>query len=236
MNILIVDDSAVCAKLATQAVIKFGTPVVATGLSEALTAVHDKHWDLVILDIHLGDDNGFLVFEEMQKHANLKNIPVIFVSGDGEISQKSMAFSLGADDYIVKPFNFLELQMRVNRTLKRLNHQQEYIEVGHFRLSTHQMYFEILGDKSARKIDLSPKEYQLLKFLMENPNQIFTRQQLLDKLWGNEVHITDRTVDSHVYSLRKKMGTQSHFLVSARSWGYQLVLQGTVSQKPKKMA
>ncbi len=236
MNILIVDDSAVCANIASQAVSKFGTPAIATGLSDALAAVHDKHWSLVILDIHLGDENGFLVFEEMQKHPHLKNIPVIFVSGDGEISQKSMAFSLGADDYIVKPFNFLELQMRVSRTLKRLNHRQEYIEVGHFRLSMHQMYFEILSEKTALKIDLSPKEYQLLKFFMENPNQIFTRQQLLDKIWGNEASITDRTVDSHVYSLRKKMGDQSHLLVSARSWGYQLVLQGTVTRKPKKLA
>lgn len=236
MNILIVDDSAVCAKLASQAVSKFGTSAVAYNLGEALTAVHDKRWDLVILDIHLGEENGFLVFEEMQKHPNLKNIPVIFVSGDGEISQKSMAFSLGAEDYIVKPFNFLELQMRVGRTLKRLNQQQEYIEAGHFRLSTHQMYFEILGEDKSQKVDLSPKEYQLLKFFLENPNQIYTRQQLLDKIWGNEVHITDRTVDSHIYSLRKKMGDQSHFLVSARSWGYQLVLQGSSAKKTKQLA
>ena len=234
MNILIVDDSAVCAKLASQAVSKFGTPSVISEIKEAMSAIHEKHWDLVILDIHLGNANGFHVFEEMQKHPNLKNIPVIFVSGDGEISQKSMAFSLGADDYIVKPFNFLELQMRVGRTLKRLNQQQEYIEVSCFKLSTHQMYFEILGEKATEKIDLSPKEYQLLKFFMENPNQIFTRQQLLDKIWGNDVYITDRTVDTHIYSLRKKMGDQSHYLVSARSWGYQLALQGAVPKKHKK--
>ncbi len=222
VNILIVDDSPVCALFASQAVNKMGQIVSVFNTKEAFQQLNQKKWDLVILDIHLGEESGFKVFEEMQKDPKLRNVPVIFISSDGEISQKSLAFSLGADDYLVKPYNFVELQMRVLRTLKRNHAHQDFIELGPFKLSTHQMILQIQEDKNISKTELSPKEYQLMKFLLENPNQIFSRQQLLDKVWGQDIYITDRTIDTHIYSLRKKLGSKSKLLTSVRSWGYQL--------------
>lgn len=224
LNILIVDDSPVCSLFASQAVSKIGYVECVFNIGDAQKALETKKWDIVILDIHLGQENGFLVFEEMQKHTKHRNTPVIFVSGDSELSQKSLAFSLGADDYIVKPYNFLELQMRVIRTLKRNNQHQDYIEKGPFSLSTHQMILSIQNGSQNEKVELSPKEYQLMKFLLENPNQIFSRQQLLDKVWGQDIYITDRTIDTHIYSLRKKLSVYNKMLVSVRSWGYQLAL------------
>lgn len=222
-QILIVDDSTVCANYALQAVNKLGYAQIAYNYADALKALESKTWDLVILDIHLGEENGFKVFEDMQKNPKWNQIPVIFVSGDAEISQKSLAFSLGADDYVVKPYNFHELQMRVNRTLKRNNTHQDYITMGPFKLSTHQMQLQLEEDQGVNKVELSPKEYQLMKFLMENPNQIFSRQQLLDKVWGQDIYITDRTIDTHIYSLRKKLSSHGKLLLSVRSMGYQLV-------------
>jgi len=222
-QILIVDDSQVCSLFAAQAVHTIGQTKCVTNAHDAMKALNESHWDIVLLDIHIGAENGFKIYEEMQKSPNLRTIPVIFVSGDNDISQKTMAFQLGADDYIVKPYNFLELQMRVIRTLKRHNFHQDFIEFGPFKLSTHQMLLVLDDGTKKSNIDLSPKEYQLMKFLMENPHQIFSRQQLLDKVWGQDMYITDRTVDTHIYSLRKKLGSLGKSLISVRSWGYQLV-------------
>lgn len=113
--------------------------------------------------------------------------------------------------------------MRVIRTLKRHNQHHDFLELGPFKLSTHQMTLIIESISGKNNIELSPKEYQLMKFLMENPHQIFSRQQLLDKVWGQDMYITDRTVDTHIYSLRKKLGAFAKSLVSVRSWGYQLI-------------
>lgn len=219
-RILIVDDSEMCVKLAELAMAKLGEVKSVSSLKVAREAIAKETWSLIILDVNLTDGVGFDLLGDIKGQNLLAGIPVIFVTAEHDISKKSLAFSLGAEDYLGKPYNFLELQMRAQRLLKPVV-EVEFLQAGSVRISQRQHYFEFTNSKDAGKVFLSPKEYLLLRYLMTNKNQIFSRQQLLDVVWGTEMFITDRTVDSHIYSIRKKLGACQGSLMSVRGIGYQ---------------
>lgn len=227
-KILIIEDSKACAFLAQTALSKFAVCEVVNCLETTkIKLQQDQNWDLILLDIELKDGSGLDFFCELQIDPILYGIPVVFVSSHSEIEKKTMAFSMGAQDYIVKPYNVAELQARVNRIINPMLDRKLYISFGQLKLSLNQLFVITKDQHTDVKIELSPKEYLLLKFLISHPNKIYSRQILLDTVWGNNINIVDRTVDSHIYSLRQKLRSLSSYICSVRGLGYQLVQDNT---------
>lgn len=186
----------------------------------------DQKPDLILLDIHLPDQSGLELYLEIQKNPILKQIPVIFLTGKKDVTNKVTAFSLGAEDYIEKTFHPLEFRARVEAKLKKqqtLNQQRVQYSIGNFifDLSSQKVTMKDSEKNTNQDVDLSPKEFKLFYLLAKHPDQIFSRAQILDTVWGHNIHVYDRTVDTHVCSLRKKLGNQGERIKSVPGEGYR---------------
>ena len=217
-RILIVDDDENIAELISLYLTKemYETRAVYDG-EEALKAFADFDPDLIILDLMLPGIDGYQVCRQIR---TTSTVPVIMLSAKGEIFDKVLGLELGADDYMEKPFDNKELVARVKAVLRRTNRPETrkpaektviYPDLT-VSLSTYTVIYR------GRKIDMPPKEIELLYFLAASPNQVFTREQLLDHIWGYEYVGDTRTVDVHVKRLREKLGEHSGWKI-ATVWG-----------------
>lgn len=173
--------------------------------------------DLVLLDIMLPKKDGWQVCREIRE---ISSKPIIMISAKGEVFDKVLGLELGADDYVVKPFDIKELSARVKAVLRRsqMHTNQNYDEVIKFdNIEISKQKYELkLGGRS---IDIPPKELELLYFLASNYNRVFTRDQLLDKVWGFDYLGDSRTVDVHVKRLREKLEGVSDKWILKTVWG-----------------
>lgn len=225
-KILIIEDSKSCAFLAASAVSKFASCQTVDCLKKAREILAaDNEWDLILLDIELLDGSGLDYCCELQSDPELCRISVIFVSSYAEVEKKIMAFSLGAQDYLVKPYNLAELQARVNRIINPVKNMTSFLSFGDLKLSVNQLYVITKDSEGEKKVELSPKEYLLLKFMITHPDRVLSRQYLLETVWGDDINVIDRTVDSHIYSLRQKLKGLSNYITSVRGMGYQFAKQ-----------
>ncbi len=207
-KILIVDDDVNIAELISLYLTKecFDTKTVHDG-EEALTAFEQYMPNLILLDLMLPGIDGYQVCREVRAKSD---VPIIMLSAKGEIFDKVLGLELGADDYIMKPFDSKELVARVKAVLRRYqvpsksqpaSAGQKCVEYTGLivNLSNYSVLYK------GRPIDMPPKELELLYFLASSPNQVFTREQLLDHIWGYEYIGDTRTVDVHVKRLREKI-------------------------------
>ena len=188
---------------------------------EAINVVREGDIDLVIMDIMMPELDGFSAVKEIRKFSR---VPIIMLSARGEEYDKLYGFDLGIDDYVTKPFSPKELMMRVNAVLSRYNAKEEVVE----RVSEIYSFENLKIDLSGRivyvdgvRVDLTLKEYELLLFLTRNENIAITREQLLEKVWGYDYYGDDRTLDTHMKSLRKKIGKYSDNIITIRRVGYR---------------
>ncbi len=202
-NILVVDDDYNICELIRLYLEKEGFEVItAHNGTKALEVFKSEPPSLVILDIMLPEIDGWQVCTEIRR---VSNIPIIMLTAKGETFDKVLGLELGADDYMVKPFETKELVARVKAVLRRYNNKldNEIKEVVFpnlvINLSTYQL--KVKG----KEIDIPPKELELLYFLASNTNQVFTREQLLQKVWGFDYLGDSRTVDVHIKRLREKL-------------------------------
>jgi two-component system phosphate regulon response regulator PhoB len=176
--------------------------------------------DLLILDWMLPGVSGIELCRRLRSRAETKSLPIIMLTARGEESERVRGLATGADDYIVKPFSVPELLARVKALLRRSKPERtaEVLSVGDIGLDR----IRKRVSRSGRDIVLGPTEYRLLEFLMERPGRVFTREQLLDGVWGNEVYIDERTVDVHVGRLRKAInrGREVDPIRTVRGSGY----------------
>jgi DNA-binding response OmpR family regulator len=221
-KILIVDDDENIAELISLYLMKecFETQTVGDG-NAALLAFHSFEPDLILLDLMLPGIDGYQVCREIRKESQ---VPIIILSAKGEVFDRVLGLELGADDYIMKPFDSKELVARVKAVLRRtfvpkttsesptLNEQMVQYEELIVNMSTYSV------NLNGHKIDMPPKELELLYFLAKSPNQVFTREQLLDHIWGYEYIGDTRTVDVHVKRIREKLGETAHWRIST-VWG-----------------
>ena len=224
-RILIVDDDENIAELISLYLTKecFATEVAYNGTS-ALELVKTFKPNLVLLDIMLPDIDGYEVCTEIRK---TMQIPIIMLSAKGEVFDKVLGLKLGADDYMIKPFDSNELVARVKAVLRRTNytpernnlvaetdHNGDFVEYDGLlvNLTNYTVVFE------GNQIEMPPKELELLYFLANHPNQVFTREQLLDRLWGYEFVGDSRTVDVHIKRLREKIHDGSNWAITT-VWG-----------------
>lgn len=228
-KILIVDDDENIAELISLYLLKecFATEIAYTG-REALSVLSTYQPDLILLDIMLPDIDGYEVCTEIRKTLQT---PIIMLSAKGEVFDKVLGLKIGADDYMIKPFDSNELVARVKAVLRRTatmipqapkisniaqetDHQGEFVEYDGLLVNI--TNYTVMLD--GVQIDMPPKELELLYFMAKRPNQVFTRDQLLDRLWDYEYAGDSRTVDVHVKRLREKLNEAHNWSIST-VWG-----------------
>lgn len=222
-KILIVDDDLNIAELISLYLTKecFETQMVDDG-EAALKAFNEFNPDLLLLDLMLPGIDGYEVCREIRKNSN---VPIIMLSAKGEVFDKVLGLELGADDYIIKPFDSKELVARVKAVLRRykfvptqepvkLTPQTEYVEYQDLIINLTNYSVTYMG----KNVEMPPKELELLYFLASSPNQVFTREQLLDNIWGYEYLGDTRTVDVHVKRIREKLSEHPEWALST-VWG-----------------
>ncbi|PCH81901.1 MAG: phosphate regulon transcriptional regulatory protein PhoB [Hyphomicrobiales bacterium] len=168
---------------------------------EAETALHESVPDLLILDWMLPGLSGIELCRRLRARKQTKRLPIIMLTARGEESERIRGLSTGADDYVVKPFSVPELMARINAMLRRVNPElvSKNLKAGDIELDreTHRV------NRAEREIHLGPKEFRLLEYLMHNPGRVYSREQLLNAVWGQDVYVDERTVDVHVGRLRR---------------------------------
>lgn len=176
--------------------------------------------DLILLDIMLPGENGLEILKKLKSNPKTKEIPVIMVTAKGSEYDKVIGLNEGADDYIAKPFGMMELVARIKAVLRRFQKQsrQEEIEYQNLRLlpASHQVYV------NDGEVSLTLKEYELLKYLLENHGTVLTRDQLLNYVWGYDFDGETRTVDVHIRTLRQKLGEAGEWIKTIRGVGYRV--------------
>lgn len=224
-KVLVVEDSLEISSVVTSALSALRVQTfVAASVSDALLQMQTQAFDLIILDLVLPDGDGLDVLSRVRESAEQQKTAVFVLSSKADISSKISAFSIGADDYMTKPFNLLELRARVESKLRRqtVEHgSEESVFAGPFVLEVNK--FSVLIKDINKTIHLSPIEFRLLCLFAKRPGNIFSREQILDQIWGSDVHVTDRTIDTHVYTLRKKLGEYGEYIKSVQGEGYRFV-------------
>lgn len=219
-KILIVDDDENIAELISLYLIKecFDTKIVHDG-EMAIVQYKDYRPNLILLDLMLPGIDGYGVCREVRKDSK---VPIIMLSAKGEVFDKVLGLELGADDYIMKPFDSKELVARVKAVLRRYQPAKPEAAAANIKcveypdLTINQTNYSVVYHGKA--VDMPPKELELLYFLASSPNQVFTREQLLDHIWGYEYIGDTRTVDVHVKRLREKIKDHASWRL-ATVWG-----------------
>lgn len=189
-----------------------------------LEALKTEKPDLIILDIMLPEKDGTEVLREMVQNPDWRKIPVIMATAKGTEMDKIQNLDLGADDYLVKPFGVMEMVSRVKAVLRRCGEQpdnDEILTAGSISLNTNQHTVTVDG----KKIALTLKEFELLRLFMQKPQKVFTREELLSKIWGIEFAGESRTVDVHIATLRQKLGSSGSMIKTVIGVGYRLEKQ-----------
>ena len=220
-KILIVDDDLHIAELISLYMMKDGyeTEEVHDG-REAVKVAETFQPDLILLDLMLPGMDGYQVCTEIRKTSR---VPIIMLTAKGETFDKVLGLELGADDYIVKPFDPKELVARVKAVLRRYEPKQEKVDKNllkydglEINLSNYSVSYH------GKNLEFPPKEFELLSFLAQHPNRVFTREQLLDRIWGYEYVGDTRTVDVHVKRIREKLNSEDAWgILTVWSVGYK---------------
>ena len=217
-KILVADDDENIAELLRLYLEKEGySVVIANDGEEAINIFAPENPDLVLLDIMMPKLDGWQVCREIRKKSNC---PIIMITAKGETFDKVLGLELGADDYVVKPFDSKEIVARIKAVLRRTGKASDVSdirEVSYEKLVVNMTKYELKVD--GRVVDTPPKELELLFHLANNPNRVYTRDQLLDEVWGFEYYGDSRTVDVHIKRLREKLEGVSDKWMLKTVWG-----------------
>lgn len=225
MKILVVDDEAPIAEAVAYNLRKEGhQPIVAADAEQALARFTDEQPGLVILDIMLPSASGFDVCRRIRRSSS---VPVIMLTARAEETDRVVGLELGADDYVTKPFSMRELMARVKTILRRSAESSPSamdvpVQAGPIQVNPGRHEVTVRG----RQVTLTRKEFDLLHFLVSNPGRAFSRSVLLDRVWGADAYVGERTVDVHMRWLREKVEedpSKPRYLQTVRGVGYKLV-------------
>jgi two-component system phosphate regulon response regulator PhoB len=221
--VLVVEDEDALATLLHYNLDKEGYVVAVAGDGEeALTMASERAPDLVILDWMLPKVSGIEVCRRLRGRSETRNVPIIMLTARGEESDRIRGLDTGADDYVVKPFSMIELTARVRAVLRRIRPglADDRITVGDIVIDrvAHRV------KRQGKEVHLGPTEFRLLDYLMQHPGRVFSREQLLDAVWGSDVYVEARTVDVHIGRLRKALNgdVDGDPIRTVRSAGYSL--------------
>lgn len=189
--------------------------------SEFWKAMEQRSPQLMLLDIMLPEEDGLSVLRKLRTNPETKKLPVLLLTAKGSEYDKVMGLDMGADDYVVKPFGMMELMARIRAALRHVSNEhqeEEKYRIGTLFVDSRQ---HIVRD-GEREVALTLKEFQLLCLLLERPGTVFTRDQILNTIWGYEFDGASRTVDVHVRTLRQKLGKSGDGIETVRGVGYKI--------------
>ncbi len=218
MKLLVVDDEARIRELIKKyATFEQYDVTEAENGMQAVELCRQQDFDLIIMDVMMPDLDGFSACREIRKTSA---VPILMLSARGEEYDKLHGFELGIDDYVVKPFSPKELMMRVGAILKRSgakSESREVVDIGDLRVDFTARRVTLEG----KPLDLSPKEYDLLFYLVRNRGIALTREKLLSEIWGYDFFGDDRTLDTHIKLLRRQLGPYADRITTLRGVGYR---------------
>jgi two-component system phosphate regulon response regulator PhoB len=220
-TILIVEDEPAIVELVKYSLREAGWNVCAVAnVADAWAFIQQRTPQLILLDWMLPDQTGLRLLSRIRLDRQFQGIPVIMLTAKSMEEDKIAGLNTGADDYVTKPFSPRELLARAKALLRRKSpeHAQEVMSAANVQLDPISCSVALDG----QKIDIGHAEFKLLKFFLAHPERVFSRSQLLDKVWGDHVVIEERTVDVHVLRLRKALKEAEHLIKTVRSVGYML--------------
>lgn len=219
-SILVVDDEEDLCEILQFNLQNEGFNVeVANSAEEALTKDIQKY-DLLLLDVMMGAMSGFKLADLLKKNEKTRKVPIVFLTAKDTENDTLTGFTLGADDYISKPFSIKEVVARVKAVIKRTKKETENEQKN---LKYEKLELNLIRKKAKienEEIDLTKKEFEILKLFLENVNHVFSREDILVKVWGNDVFVLDRTIDVNITRLRKKIGSYGKNIITRMGYGY----------------
>lgn len=220
-HILVVDDEEDLCEILKFNLETEGYEVdTAYSAEEALT-LNLTDYNLLLLDVMMGEISGFKLASMLKKNEKTAHIPIIFLTAKDTENDMLTGFNLGADDYISKPFSIKQVQARVKAVLRRSMEEKKPVNeniltYNTLKLDTQRIKASINGEEVA----LTKKEFEILKLLLENINHVFSREEILSRVWKDEVYVLDRTIDVNITRLRKKIGEYGKNIVTRLGFGY----------------
>ncbi len=225
--ILVMEDEDALATLLQYNLEKEGYDVVvAADGEEGLVQIDERQPDLVLLDWMLPKVSGIEVCRRIRGRPETRNLPIIMLTARGEEPDRVRGLDTGADDYLTKPFSMTELIARIRAVLRRIRPGLADDRVGHGDIIIDRVAHRV--KRAGKEVHLGPTEFRLLDHFMRHPGRVFSREQLLDAVWGSDVYVEARTVDVHVGRLRKALNVDesANPIRTVRSAGYSLDLEG----------
>lgn len=223
-RILVVEDSSDAFQLVKRALTGSSLDW-AKSLAEAIRLIETKHYDLILLDVMLPDGDGFRLCSILQTNDRLSSCPVVFLTAKNSVPDKVLGFSVGADDFITKPFDPLELKARIDSKLRKREREiamSDVIQIGDIEINRSSQTVTMTENGQSQNVELTPIEFKLLLMLSKEPNTVYTRDQILNHVWGESIHVYSRSVDTHISKLRKKLGTKADYVQSVHGAGYRM--------------
>jgi DNA-binding response OmpR family regulator len=223
-RILLVDDALDDQRIISSSLGKTNEVRIASTVAEARKCIAEEDFDLILLDVQLPDGDGFKFCAELQSEDATRSVPVIFLTVRSETPDKVMGFSLGAEDYVSKPFDAKELRARVEARIKKASERRTReltLQLGDLKISVSLQKVYYTGGGKEQALDLTPLEFKLLFYFAQHEDHVFSREQLLAAIWTDNVNVLDRTVDMHVSNLRKKLVPSSWTIRSVHGVGYR---------------
>lgn len=227
VKILFVEDEMAIQQMVDLALGRAGFQVtLASDVAQARARIASQRPDLILLDWMLPQVSGLEFARQLKQDGETRDVPIIMVTACGEEADKIRGLDSGADDYVTKPFSPRELVARINAVLRRAapHAAEQVVEVQGLRLDSSSHRITAVGDE----LIMGPTEFRLLHFFMTHPERVYSRSQLLDRVWGGDVYVEERTVDVHIRRLRKALGLHGHdrLIQTVRGAGYRFSAQG----------
>jgi len=195
----------------------------ASSAENALSRMTEVNFDLIIVDIGLPGMDGYRFCANLHSQKADSHPPLIILSGNLSVEDKLLGFSVGASDYMSKPFDLRELKARIQIQLKKAQNRpdENHLEIGPFQIVANKQSVLMSVENQRQDLQLSPLEYRLLYFFLTHIDHVLSREQLLNQIWGNARFVNDRSVDAVISKLRQKLGPHSDLLQSVRGMGYR---------------
>jgi DNA-binding response OmpR family regulator len=230
-KILVLEDSEDSFRLIKSALERDHVLSWVTTLSEAQAKINGDY-DLVIVDIELPDGDGFQFCDWMRSQKDLLYMPLIFLTAKNTIESRITGYSVGGDDYISKPFNLLELKARVDAKLKRsARYTNSIVKSSGIEIDLRSQAAHIVENEKVTNLDLTPIEFKILYLFVSEQNKAFSRDEILNRIWGDEIYVYPRSVDTHVSKLRAKLGPKSMLIKSIHAYGYKYTPEKAGSER-----
>lgn len=222
-RILLVEDCAQTQILVDAALSGEHEVVAASSAQEATKRLHEKAFDLILLDVGLPDGSGVDLCATIRKNENTKNLPILFLTGKVDVEDRLAGFNAGGDDYIIKPFDNRELMARIAARLRRDKKAETLLLIkGDLKIDLPAQKAFLIENTQETDLDLTPNEFKILYCLVRNEGTLLSRDELLEGAWG-KVHVLDRTIDKRISAIRKKLGPKSKYIQSIHGKGYRFL-------------